>query len=229
MLIGMTEAKEELEIMKSYKGLPEGDCFIPEMELFILKGEVTIEALENATSELKNEINQMIEYLGQDPRSRAEDIFGALSTFKSSLEVSYLHFFVFVCWSIFDIEDDSWVKQRAVEDVVDWEEEEELNDDVLEHPKSDVNITSAANILAAIDQEHKTPSRHSKDRSLTSSISSTRKLLFGKGGLDTAVRDLRSGGSILRNGSMTSRHRHLRDEISPTRNQSPGSKIFLTK
>ncbi|EGG05616.1 uncharacterized protein MELLADRAFT_64018 [Melampsora larici-populina 98AG31] len=203
MLIGMTQAKEELEIMSSNKELLGGDRFIPEMKLFIENGEPMIEALEKSTIELKNELSQMIKYLGQDAVTRAEDIFGALSTFKSSLA-------------------------QAVEDVMDWEEEEVINDDALDHPKPDENINSVE-ILAAIYQEHKTPNRHAKDRSSASSISSARKLLFGNGGVDTAVRDSRSGGSILRTGSITTRHRHLRDEISPTRNQSPGSKIFLTK
>lgn len=61
-------------------------------QLFIRDGEPKIKALDKETTELKNDLSQMIDYLGQDALTRAEDIFGALSTFKSSLAVSFLRF-----------------------------------------------------------------------------------------------------------------------------------------
>ncbi|KAG0149853.1 hypothetical protein CROQUDRAFT_668962 [Cronartium quercuum f. sp. fusiforme G11] len=195
LLGGMSQLKEEMKIAKSSRLSFHGDYFLVAMETFVAEAELTMKALQRTTDQIKDEIRIMVEYLGQDPKSRAEDVFGALSTFKSDLE-------------------------RAVDEVLDAGDDELHVNSEIKHLKDEERIQSPRQ-ASDLMQAPRTPIGHGKDQSLTSSIGSSRKLLFGKGGLDTAIHDMRTG-SILR------RHRQLRDEISPSRARSPASRFFLT-
>lgn len=143
-----------------------------------------------------------------------------------------------------------WGNQRAMEEILDTEPNELLTSGEVKHssnnvefqlarmfsdlmvslfdcqilckaPKEFVHCLLILSIITIEKQEPGTPIGHEKFRSQASSIGSSRKLLFGKGGLDTAIWDLRTG-SVLR------QNRHLREEVSPSCGHSPASRFFVT-
>jgi len=93
LVIGLEQIEEEIRVLKK-TGVPSGDRFIFVMKPFLQEARRNVDALKNMASALELELRSLFLYYGESAEiaegMKAEDFFGMISSFSTSLQKSTL-------------------------------------------------------------------------------------------------------------------------------------------
>ncbi|KNZ44227.1 uncharacterized protein VP01_939g5 [Puccinia sorghi] len=199
---GMDQVKEEILQVQSSTSHRQ-DQFVSKMQMFLQQAEGLIKSTQTQMATLQREMEELVQYFGQEStRLKPEVLFGTLARFKSEFEHA--------------------IAELDLDEFQD-------GDSFIDHPLNEISENNEA-----IDQEeaNKLPSTPVGQGSrYTGGMTSRRRTgvtgtggglgsAVGKGRLDLAIRELRTGTKLRRPAHFL----QCEVEDSPT----PASRIFLT-
>lgn len=207
---GRVHVKEEIESIRALESGDIKDMFIPEMEKFLEETEILMNSTKAKSQELREKIDDLVKYFApENSRLKPDVLFGTLATFKLEYENAIAEL------SFEECEEES----RETTDIIDFTKESEITN-TASRTKFFVNKAPSTPISQGMTKFFKNGSTHRKHISHLGAVVGSVGSASGKGGLDCAIRELRTGSKLKR----TSHFLQREAEDSPT----PASRIFLT-
>ncbi|KAA1101297.1 hypothetical protein PGT21_015948 [Puccinia graminis f. sp. tritici] len=207
----MDQVKEEVMQVRSISSTADKqDQFVSRMEIFLRQAEVLMKSTQNQMTDLQREMEELVRYFGQESNPlKPELLFGTLTRFKSEFEhtTAELGF------------DEFREGDYSLENSFEVGQGNELNGQVEPEAGGTQAIFSSDKLPSTpIGQGRITGGTQSR-RHTRGGTGSVVRSGVGKGGLDVAIREIRTGSKL------RPLHFFQREvEDSPT----PASRIFLT-
>ncbi|PLW55432.1 hypothetical protein PCANC_07047 [Puccinia coronata f. sp. avenae] len=207
---GMDQVKEEIsQVRLTMNQKDKQDQFVSRMEMFLRQAEVLMKSTQVQMTHLQREMEELVGYFGQESaRLKPEILFGTLARFKLEFEQAIAELNL----------DDSQDTDSFIDNPLGLHGDNKMNgplteeDDKTSHKNNNLPSTP-------IGQGRVIGGTQSRRRTCVGTggvIGSA----FGKGGLDLAIREIRTGSKLRRPPHFLQRE----VEDSPT----PASRIFLT-
>jgi len=206
---GMDQVKEEiLQVKSSTSPNDKQDQFVSRMQIFLRQAEGLIKSTQTQMATLQREMEELVRYFGQESnRLKPDVLFGTLARFKCEFEHAIAEL------DLDDFQDGDSFIDHPLNGL---SEDNEVND-----RQEATTWTSNKLLSTPVGQGSKyTGGTQSRRRTGVTGTGGGLGSAVGKGRLDLAIRELRTGSKLRRPAHFLQRE----VEDSPT----PASRIFLT-